>query len=111
MPPGVSDQEILAVAGKWGGKVLGVEAERLPPPYEEIKTFVRCIRIQFQLQSDEKVPISIRLSGLSATVQLEGRQKSVTDANRQVISKRKRSYASAVASTPIVTLGEKRQTS
>ena len=133
IPPGVSDQEILAVVGKWGGKVLGIDAERLPPPYEEIKTFVRRVRIQFQAQSDEeKVPISTRLSGLSVTVQLEGRQKvcyrckqaghvkaecKVEKCQRcyeighdDPECQRKRSYASAAVSTPTVTLGEKRLT-
>ena len=133
IPPGVSDQEILAVAGKWGGKVLSVDTERLPPPHEVIKTFVRRVRIQFQTQRDEEnVPISIRLSGLHVTVQLEGRQKVCYRCKQAGHVKaeckaekcqrcyevghddpecqRKRSYAAAAASTPIDTSGEKNQT-
>ena len=76
LPPGVTDQEIVTVASKWGGAVLGVEVERLPPPYEEIKTFVRRIRIRFGSRRDEdKVPVTVRLSGFTVSVQLEGRQK------------------------------------
>ena len=56
--------------------VLNIDCERLPRPYEAIKSFVRRIRIRFSCRQDEsKVPISVRFSGLSFSVQLESRQK------------------------------------
>lgn len=76
IPTSVSDEEVRHVASNWGGTVLSVEPERLPHPYEAIKTFVRRIRIRFSSKKDEdNVPIAIRFAGLNITVHLEGRQK------------------------------------
>ena len=76
VPPSVSDEDIRSIASNWGGVVLSIDSERLPHPFEAIKSFVRRIRIRFSSQEDEnKVPISIRFSGFTFSIQLEGRQK------------------------------------
>lgn len=124
VPPSVSDEEIRAIVSSWGGTVLNVECERLPRPYEAIKSFVRRVRIRFSCRQDEsKVPISVRSNGLSFAVQLEGRQKVCyrckqaghTKATCEAIicqkchelghddsncQRGKRSYATVTASTP-----------
>lgn len=123
LPTTVSDDEIRSLASQWGGTVLSVEAERLPQPFHAIKTFVRRVRIRFaNRQDEEKVPLSIRISGLAVTVQLEGRQKVCFRCNKAGHVKAecrmpkcrgcnqlghddpactlKRSYAAATASTP-----------
>lgn len=74
--PSVSDDEIRDAASKWDGTIISVEPERLPQPYDMIKAFVRRVRMKFNTKKDEeRVPISIRLNGLSIPVQLEGRMK------------------------------------
>jgi hypothetical protein len=76
VPPAVPDEDIKSIASKWGGSVLNVDVEKLPQPFETIKTFVRRIRIRFtSSQDEEKVPISIRYNGYTFSVHLEGRQK------------------------------------
>ena len=63
VPPSVSDEDIRSIALNWAGVVLNVDSERLPHLFEEIKTFVRRIRIRFSSRQDEdKVPISISFS-------------------------------------------------
>ncbi|CAF4604839.1 unnamed protein product, partial [Rotaria sp. Silwood2] len=124
LPTSVPDEDIRTIASSWGGIVLSVEAERLPRPFEAIKSFVRRVRIRFPSRQDEdKVPISFRIGGFNVSVQLEGRQKVCyrcksaghikaectalkcqrcyeighDDPNCQ----QKRSYATAVVSTPV----------
>jgi hypothetical protein len=76
VPPAVPDEDIKSIASEWGGLVLNVDVEKLPQPFETIKTFVRRIRIRFTTRQDEeKVPISIRYNGYTFSVNLEGRQK------------------------------------
>lgn len=76
LPTSVPDTDIRTIASNWGGTVLSVDAERLPRPFEAIKSFVRRVRIRFSSRQDEdKVPISFRFGGFNVSVQLEGRQK------------------------------------
>ena len=76
IPPTVPEEDVRAVVSKWGGTILSTEHEKMPHPYEGIKTFVRRIRIRFSCQQDEqKVPFSIRYNGLNIMVYLEGRKK------------------------------------
>lgn len=76
IPPTVPDADVRTVVSKWGGTVISIENEKMPHPYEGIKTFVRRIRVRFSCQQEEeKVPFSIRYNGLNITVYLEGRKK------------------------------------
>ncbi|CAF5173177.1 unnamed protein product, partial [Rotaria magnacalcarata] len=124
LPTSVPDEDIRTIASNWGGIVLSVDAERLPRPFETIKSFVRRVRIRFSSRQDEdKVPISLRFGGFNVSVQLEGRQKvcyrckqaghikgecTVLKCQRcyeighdDPNCQQKRSYATAVVSTPL----------
>ncbi|CAF1603205.1 unnamed protein product, partial [Didymodactylos carnosus] len=124
IPPTVPDDEIRVIASKWGGKVISIETERLPRPFQWIKTFVRRIRIRFSSRQDEEnVPVTIKISDILVPVHLEGRQKVCyrckqighIKAECTVLKcqkchvlghdnpdcQQKRSYASAAISTPL----------
>ena len=124
IPTAVPDDDIRTIASNWGGTVLSVDAERLPRPFEAIKSFVRRVRIRFSSRQDEdKVPISFRFGGFNISVQLEGRQKVCYRCKQAGHIKsectvlkcqkcyemghddprcqQKRSYATAVVSTPL----------
>ena len=76
IPTTISDDKIKEIASMWGGTVINVDCERLPPPYSSIKTFVRRIRMKFASPKDEeRIPISIRISGITVPVLLEDRLK------------------------------------
>jgi len=121
VPPLVSDEDIRSIASNCGGIVLTVDSERLRRPYETIKMFVRRIWIRFSCRQDEdKVPVTIRLSGLSLSVQLEGRQKVcyrcnidqtstvVNDRIRRNTTIYMRSYYDRISPSPITVIyGEK----
>ncbi|CAF4820888.1 unnamed protein product [Rotaria socialis] len=58
------------------GTVINIECETLPRPYSNIKTFVRRVRIKFASHdAEQKVPLSIKIVGISVPVLLEGRLK------------------------------------
>ncbi|CAF1624177.1 unnamed protein product, partial [Adineta steineri] len=58
LPPAVPDDEIKSIASRWGGEVINIEHERMPHPFNDIKTFVRRIRIRFSCRQDEEnVPL------------------------------------------------------
>ncbi|CAM4974747.1 unnamed protein product [Rotaria socialis] len=107
LPTSVPDDDIRTIASNWGGSVLSVDAERLPRPFEAIKSFVRRVRIRFSSRQDEeKVPISFRFGGFNVSVQLEGRQKVCYRCKqaghiKAECCRQKRSYATAVVSTPL----------
>ncbi|CAF3973998.1 unnamed protein product, partial [Rotaria sp. Silwood1] len=68
LPTSVPDEDIRTIASNWGGIVLSVDAERLPRPFEAIKSFVRRVRIRFSSRQDEdKVPISCRFGGFNVS--------------------------------------------
>jgi hypothetical protein len=76
VPPSVSDDEIMSIASKWGGGIINIEQEKMPHPFEDIKTFVRRVRVRFSCRQDEeKVPLSFKYKGLNVPVYLEGRKK------------------------------------
>lgn len=76
VPPSVSDEDIRSIVSNWGESVLSIDSERLPRPYETIKTFIRRIRVRFSCRQDEdKVPFSIKYNSFTFPVQPEGRGK------------------------------------
>ena len=61
---------------KWGGTVISVECKTLPRPYSFIKSFVRRVRIKFSTPDEEQnIPLSIKMSGITIPILLEGRVK------------------------------------